>query len=370
MPLGTGTLYVPVEKHPDRLQRENRLKNVTDTQEGKVVQFLALGGHTRFTGLGGEPTRVFSGVHAGPGQQVFGFSDKQRADALLFFEGSRGRYPAELHYHNFHGEHWHYEGHLETICSKTDFFPAHIFKDTLEKDSFRRAYAEAMTSVFPLNVKFHYSTSFSCHFFHGGVVEKLGDEKTYFDLSELLYTHPKYKDKVFVPTGENILSKSDIKARIKDGSLTGFVTVKGGREVANTQGSGGEKSAASKFGFCVQNYAPKVSELSETTRRQISEYYGFTSDEQVKKYVESLQPRTLNSTTFHAEETVSTSYLRWLMLERNFDHFEITHFLRYTFTDDSRAFLEPLLQKRHQYKREGNKTAAECIKLILNGGFG
>ena len=363
MPVGTGTLYVPMEKHPSKLQREDKVRNVTETEESKVVQFLALGGHQRFTGLREEPNRSISAVHAGPGQQVFGYSDKQRADLLLFFDGAEGKYPAQLHYHNYHGEHWHYTGHVANVCPKADGLPARVKEETETADRFKFAYAAAMTSVFPDKVIFNYSVSWACHYFHGRVVEP-NDGRTFFDLSELLYTHEKYKDKVCIPTTERFLDTDEIKSRIRDGSLTGFATIIGGRE------RGSNSLNSQKFGYCVQNYAPKPSELSPFTRQQIKDYFSFTTDEQVDKYIEGLLPRTLNSTTFHTEETVSTSYLRWLMTHRNFDDFKITHFIRYKFTDDTKDFIQPLLERRHKYKQEGNKTAADVVKLIGNGGFG
>jgi len=58
------------------------------------------------------------------------------------------------------------------------------------------------------------------------------------------------------------------------------------------------------------------------------------------------------------------------MKERQFCDFEITHFLWYKFGHHSRKFIEPLLQLRHEMKKEGNLPAAEVLKLILNGAYG
>jgi len=380
MPVGTGTLYVSVDgnKAPDKLRREERTQNATETEESKVVQFLALGGHSRHTGLRDEPTRVISGVHAGPGQQVFGYTDKQRCDLLLYFGSDAERkIPTVLHYHNYHGYHYHYTGHVPNLCPKasSDFMPFSVDHDTEKMDTFRFEYASAMTAVRPTRVRFEYSFSTACHYFHGRQIP--GTE--YTDLTALLYNDPRYKDKVVLPYSDTFLSKSDLKRRIRQGTIFGFVTVKGGEEVdadddttttTTTRTLHREREAGKHFGYCVQNYGPRYDELSSFTREQIKSYYGFGSDEQAKKYVEKLPARTLNSSTFHSEETVSTSYLRWLMLEQNFDNFEITHFIRYAFTDDSKHFLLPLLQARHRYKQEGNKTAAECVKLVCNGGYG
>ena len=80
--------------------------------------------------------------------------------------------------------------------------------------------------------------------------------------------------------------------------------------------------------------------------------------------------RTINSNTFHSEETVSTSYLSWLMNERNFDNFEITHFLRYKFVNYWNSYLLPLLQKKHEQKKRGDTLAATLNKLIQNSHYG
>ena len=69
-------------------------------------------------------------------------------------------------------------------------------------------------------------------------------------------------------------------------------------------------------------------------------------------------------------ETVTTSYLRWLMNVRKFVNFEVRHLLLYKFTDDPKHFLEPILQRRHDAKRAGNAVEAECLKLVGNGSFG
>jgi uncharacterized protein (DUF3820 family) len=114
--------------------------------------------------------------------------------------------------------------------------------------------------------------------------------------------------------------------------------------------------------------------VSDYTKAQIAEFYGLDDDnddgEGVKKYLEKQPARTLNSTSFHSEETVSTAYLRWLMKKRGFVDFEVTHFLWYKFNDHPRQFIEPLLQLRHRLKQEGNLAAAEALKLIVNSDYG
>jgi hypothetical protein len=373
-PIGTGSLYVPHKtKGTTALVREMKQLNVTERQEAEVVQYLSLGAHTYFTGVVEEPDSAISAVHAGPGQQVFGWSDKQRCDLLLVFFAPPSGGPAKLSYHNYHGDFWHKCGHLP-LCPKAagDLTPLIVDAATLEMDEFRHGYARALSLVRPESVLFDYSTSFSCHYYHTKLVPE-PPPRSYFSVKEWLSAPeqraPRLEGRIVLPFGreEEILGVESLKQRIKDGTISGFATVEGGREGSPRGVAGGKH-----FGFCVQSWAPAASDLSPTTRGQIAEYFDFgeDGDEQVDKYVERLEPRTLNSTTFHSAETVSTSYLRWLMLERDFTDFSITHFIRYQFGEHSRGYLEPLLEKRHQYKRAGNTVAAECLKLLGNGSFG
>ena len=369
LPYGTGSLYVtdPDKKH--LLKKETRSLNSTERAEAVAVQYLLLGGHSRFTGLprSKKPLRVFSSIHAGPGQIVFGYSEKQRADLTLAFKrGDENSRQVELHYFNYHGYHWHYDGHMEQCPSTTDrYTDMFVNKETKLMDSFRRAHAVAMSQVFPENVTYHYHVIYECELVHGIPIPSLlhpESGKTYYSAQELLTEE--MRDSFYLPPPNKLyFDKETLTSEIAAGRIDGFVTLRGGRE-------GREEPVASKnFGFCVQNYAPAPHELSEHTKAQIAEYYSLEK-EAVDNYLLKQSARTLNSTTFHSEETVSTNYLRWLMQERDFKDFEITHFLWYKFGHQSRRFIEPLLQLRHEMKKQGNLPAAEVLKLILNGAYG
>jgi hypothetical protein len=162
------------------------------------------------------------------------------------------------------------------------------------------------------------------------------------------------------------MDTKSLVAAIAAGTIDGFVTIKGGRERPPRRA---RNAASSAFGFCVQNYAPSFEQISDYTKKQIAEFYGL-DDEGVKAFLKKQPPRTLNSTTFHSEETVSTAYLRWLIRKRGFCDFEVTHFLWYKFNDHPRSFIEPLLRLRHRLKQEGNLAAAEALKLIANSDYG
>jgi len=154
LPYGTGSLYVTDPDNPHLLKRENRSLNATERAEAVAVQYLTLGGHERFTRLPAsqhKPVRVFSSIHTGPGQQVFGYTEKQRADLTLVFDLSTSptEKRMELHYFNYHGYHWHYEGHMDA-CPSTEgrYESMKIVPQSQLMDDFRRAYAQAMSQVF------------------------------------------------------------------------------------------------------------------------------------------------------------------------------------------------------------------------------
>jgi hypothetical protein len=382
LPFGTGSLYVSDTENPHLLRKETRSLNATERAEAVVVQYLALGGHTPFTGIPShvKPLRVFSSIHTGPGQVVFGYSEKQRADVMLAFEASSSFSSSskiQLHFHNYHGYFWHYQGHMDECPSTSDrFTEMRLDKETTLMDSFRRGYAQALSAVSPDQVTFHYHVSYECQFNHGVPVDSLDAPrtgKTYYNVQELLAAERSEQFYLPPPREQKFFNKEILVRDITAGTVDGFVTLKGGREARQ------DPVAARHFGFCVQNFAPTPSQLSDYTKTQISDYYHLSinndrkdddDDDPVENYLNRQTARTLNSTTFHSEETVSTNYLRWLIKERGFCDFEVTHFLWSKFGHQSRHFIEPLLQLRHEMKKAGNMPAAEVLKLILNGAYG
>lgn len=230
MPFGTGTLYVredDEERDYDEgllVEEDGRLQNLTETQEAQVAQYLChQGGHARWSGLPPEkvPNRTISCLHAGPDQQVLGYSNKQRCDVTLcFYPGDEGG-PTTLVYVNYHGEYYHYSGHLpdcplshggrirrqldrspedldilmrlgradllvpscrstwgcadrENPLAPPGSCPEYDFcqdQATTFRDSFRSAYVEAMTAVSPQTCKLVYGVCYACDFFHGKVTD-------------------------------------------------------------------------------------------------------------------------------------------------------------------------------------------------------
>jgi hypothetical protein len=379
IPFGTGSLYVQDEKNSRFLVKENRCLNSTEREEATVTQYLVLGGHSTYTGLEStrRPNAVMSNIHAGPGQIVFGYSNKQYCDlAMAFYRDETTEKETDvprsrLFFHNYHGYPWHYKGH-SSGCPSTQnaYLSFELTPETKLMDDFRRRYAFAMTCVRPAQVTFAYHTSLSCDWFHDRPLPSLdpvkaAEGKFYYNINELL-AEERSKEYYEPPSPtQKFFDKTKLVEDIAAGKIDGFVTLKGGRE----RSANGNNPASRHFGFCVQNYAPTVDQVSDYTKAQIAEFYGLDEDG-VKKFLEKQPARTLNSTTFHSEETVSTAYLRWLMKERGFVDFEVTHFLWYKFNDHPRQFIEPLLQLRHRLKQEGNVAAAEALKLIVNSDYG
>ena len=377
IPYGTGSLYVEDAKHPDRLKKEARLLNATEREEATVVQYLVLGGHTRYTGLPStrRPDTVMSHIHAGPGQQVFGYSNKQYCDLAMAFSRPDGADESEgprmqLHFHNYHGYPWHYKGHAPGCPSPKDpYLSFELTPETKLPDEFKHRYALALSCVRPRQVTFSYSTSTTCDWFHDRTLPSLdpsraAEGKFYYNINELLAEER--PDEFYQPPTktQEYISRQKLVDDIAAGTVDGFVTLRGGRE----RRPNGNR-ASQNFGYCVQNYAPSLDQISSYTKAQIAEFYGL-DEAGAEAFLKKQPSRTLNSTTFHTEETISTAYLRWLIRERGFTDFVITHFLWYRFSDHPRQFIEPLLQLRHRLKQEGNVAAAEALKLIANSDYG
>ena len=422
------------QKGSPLLQMENASLNVTQRQESLVVQYLAMGGHRHFSSQSANrsPQLACSAVHSGPGQLCFGSNYTQKADLILTFEKQNCHSPALILIHNYHEARVHYRGHL-TSCPKfvaskgitttpkfvqspnQDFWiemgveeedccfgsraemegqSIKMDLDTTKHDLFKQGLAKAWSGVAPQNVIFEYSTSTACHFFHGGPIKScLGpDASPLTSIAEILESEflssrhlsetelQKNRCRIFVnpPSrfrdSDLLLSSESLAKAIKERTEFGFVTVRGGREARTIESN--KQEARDHFGFCVQSYAcNRETDVSDYTKAQVAKTYNWdlrTPEGKLllKQYIDKQPPRTLNSGTFHCEETLSTSYLSWLMNERDFCDFEITHFLRYKFVNYWNSYLEPLLAARHEHKKKGNDTASTLNKLFQNSHYG
>jgi len=389
---------------PCELVQEKTWKSVFEREEGVAVQYLVMGGFRHFccsshqdnegaTACGNESSAflVASGVHAGAGQQTFGWNSMQRSDLLMAFRNSDDvESPTTLHFHNHHEAGVHYRGHQENcprrinvgVDNDAGCVPG-LLSERL--DSYRRGLADCFTRASGGRAFFFYSVTTTCDLMHGtdraprvpstlpSSASKVRKQKSSVNwhstaLEACLLEHT--EDFVFWDrTHQPVVRIDDRFMRdVAAGRITGFVTLKGGRETKRD--SSVPFDAAGRFGFCVQRYAPRADQLSEVTLEQVRQVERFRSRGEAEAFADKQEPRTLTSGTFHSWETVSTSYLRWLMEARGFRNFRVRHLILYKFSDYPRHFLQPLLQRRHDAKRAGNNVAAECLKLLGNGSYG
>ena len=384
------------------LRKERRARNALETEEADVVQYLAAGGWAGLAeaqswknvvvGQRRQPSRAASAVHAGAGQQVLGWSEHQRCDLLLAFEGeARSGLPAVLLYVNHHGSFWHYDGHAEGCPEGAAGRPPLTWKPlTARMDDFRRGLCEALTAVAPERCRFVYAVTTSCSHVHGGgrrrsarrlacPFDPAGDT-FHASARECLLEARRMggpgSEVVWLNQPEESFAPDVLARLIASGKATGFVTLQGGRESRKVRD---EDPAGHRFGFCVQNHAARLSDLSERTALEMARHFGWTTEgeplgqvarDKLSDYLSGQPARTLNASTFFGCETVSTTYLRWLIEERGFTHFRITHFLAYEFRDWGSDYLLPVLQRRHEAKLAGRTGEAECLKLLGNGSYG
>jgi hypothetical protein len=269
--------------------------------------------------------------------------------------------------------------------------------------------------VSPERCLFLYETTTSCDCSHGLPVRSLNPaappDACYSSVKEALVLDGLAGPgkPCWLPPPEQYWEHDALVRAVGEGKATGFVTVVGGRESPEMLA---DDPAGSRFGFCVLNYAPTRADLSPYTVREIALHHGFLVKDPKQKQQQQQQPmenededeemaaadvdadadaasekavidwaklddwlskqpgRTLNASSFLTPETVSTTYLAWLMKARKFVDFQITHYLAYSFCDWGSDYLLPLLQSRHEKKLQGDAVAAECLKLLGNGSFG
>jgi hypothetical protein len=381
VPFGTGTSFSrrrreerereeeDGEEDDDWLYREPRKINITEREEGLVAQFLSTPqGHgslceelEREHGCAYRLERIFSGVHAGQGRQWFGSSGHQLCDYSLVFRGDPGK-PVALYYVNYHGMYYHYTGHKDGCPREKDGPPFRPDPLTEKLDAFRRELAAFLSELEPEKFVFRYGVLTTCDVFHHS------SEGGEADLEDFLQSE--LPADCCLPRRETLWKKrwkeSELVESILAGETTGFVTLSMGFE---DYGKG--CLLERNFGFCVQKRRPQRGELSDFTRTQIMGREGLQDFDRVDDYLGKTPERTFAAKSFFgAEETISTVYFCWLVRERGLHHYRISHFVRYKFCNYSRDFLQPILERRHEYKREKNVVGAECLKLIANGSFG
>jgi len=367
-PPKTSSKYVNAEHwlhsiRNDILYKERRILNrATETNESLIVQYLAFGGYKQLFDINHHDNhtlfRINSSLHAGSGPLVWGLSVSQRADATFTIITNTN---SSVYYVNYHGSYYHYSGHRSDCLLYNDDCQFMPNPQDYILDTFRNEYAYIMSNVYPHNVTFHYNTIYECDYFHSGpnasFIRNISIDNPLQTVKDIVISHP---DNVYSKRISKTYNVVRLINDIRDGNISGFVTLYGGDELASND-------ANDLFGYCVQNYKPVIADISPYTKQQISHFKHMSPNVYLDKHQIGL---TLNSGTFHTEETISTIYLQWLLNTRKLYNFTITHFIEFKFALHSNDFLLPLLQKRHVAKLEKDNVSAECIKLICNGSFG
>lgn len=377
-PHGPGVLFSLVEEDEDSstgspprlvLRRDygNESRNELDSLESQFVQFWS---------LEVRPTAdyVFSGYHAGGGQQVLGDNFRQRCDILTTRRDEANKV-AIVEFVNFHSIHFHRsDGHLRS-CERFDSefdqqpIPADLVR-TREFDAMKRAYAAALTSAsvahgHPMRVE--YRSIFECQLFHR---KNIGP---YPNVRSLLRArHPERSVLGIGRLGSitqealvrRILERPDNSSGENDWG--GFVVVAGGSETIDADFD------PEMMGFCMQRSPIRRTDITPYTEAQATRYFeghGDLADSYLDKQVGRLQTVTRRSFPPEEGEVISLEYLRWLIRRRGLKGFRIKHFLFYRHKFFLRPFVDDFLERRHRCKLDPLSSPLESalLKLILNG---
>jgi hypothetical protein len=175
--------------------------------------------------------------------------------------------------------------------------------ETLSFDTYRHEYAAAMSSVRPASLTITYETKTACSFFHGTEMKSFKSGKVYTSPEALLEKEHPYNS--VLPLAEKQMTKKGLLSGIESGLMTGFVTIKRGRENVDDK-----NTPLGNFGFCCQKYAAESKDLSEFTLGQLREVHGEEAD--LNEILTSKEGLVVNMTEFKnsTSETISTNYLQ------------------------------------------------------------
>jgi hypothetical protein len=128
------------------------------------------------------------------------------------------------------------------------------------------------------------------------------------------------------------------------------------------------------FGYAHQRVRTYASELGSFTRFQASSMCRGDPAETAKlldKYCDNEQTVSRRSFPEEGGELVGTDLLRWLVRVKGLTGFKIVHFVEYSLANFMNGFYQPLLQERHELKRDGGSNLRqETIKLTMNANYG
>ena len=313
-----------------------------------------------------EPSCVMiaSGIHAGPGEPVFGSSQRRRCDGLIVVR------PGLLRYLNYHGAGVHYQGHFERCrLRRSDDEELTLDEDTVEEDRFRQDLARALsTAAGGGRLRFEYEAVYACEFTHRQHFEY--EDRQYGTVAALLRrAFP--TESIVTPAYTPRWTQAGLCKAILAGRIQGFVALEGGRETKNDV-------ASHLFSFLPQRCAIRPEEIGRQTKQHIADADPHRLPEDAvlrfcQNRCQTMTKRYFDTGNGNGPAVISTHLLAWLIEERGLKHFEIVHFAQYVFRDYFRSFLWHLLQSRHEEKQKpegGSELTSMVLKLIANGFFG
>jgi hypothetical protein len=128
------------------------------------------------------------------------------------------------------------------------------------------------------------------------------------------------------------------------------------------------------FGYAHQRVRTDESELGSFTLFQagvMSRGDAAVAAKLLAKYCDNEQTVSRRSFPEEGGELVGTDLLRWLVLSKGLTGFKIVHFVEYSLANFMNGFYQPLLQERHELKRDGGSNLRqETIKLTMNANYG
>ena len=259
---------------------------------------------------------------------------------------------------------------------------------TGDTDELKRAYCAFMSEVEPDCLTLKYHTVHECQLMHDPSLLDVGELNPEFnftyDSSEevkssllegksirSLLERFCREESVFEP-GRKSYTQAELVSAIMNPDesnldMGGFVVVRGGTE----DDSGKDGVLPGIMGCCHQRRRlDDDSHLGDFTKFQMSNLMNW-ADRSRRQLNLVTGERTFTATGFHGEgETISVGYLRFLIKERGFSGFEISHLLFFREKKFLTPFIEEILQKRYDLRLVENSLLRRTIyKLFLNGGF-
>jgi len=303
---------------------------------------------------------VATDLHAGPGQISFGDYRLDLIDVAVLTK------PGELRLFNFHERNVHYRGHFnrpldasfmgdlpESLyargcrhASRDDPRPD-VFSNTRFKDLVKFDYAEELNRAAAragYDFRIIYTPVFECQLFHDADVRKF-----------LKRRHPVQ----FLDPFPTELTETELRDRISNKKdMGGFVVLQGGMDGKIT----GEVND-DLCGFCCVKDHPDKDELGESSRSLIEDRYGHDLDRYCKDTLLTVPRMNFKPDT---QEAVSVQYLRFLEERRKLTGHEIVHVVAYHELPNLAGFLNKLLQRRHEIKREKNGSYYGFAAVLKN----